>query len=73
MLGRGKLQEDSNTAPGACPHGKISIPPPPVNGSSPTPPMQMRSTRTMVSMRLFGSTGEPDGRGERNVANAMLI
>ncbi|XP_059283439.1 gibberellin-regulated protein 14-like [Lycium ferocissimum] len=30
---------DSNTAPGAFPHGKISSPPPTVNGSSPTLPV----------------------------------
>ncbi|XP_016492007.1 uncharacterized protein LOC107811563 [Nicotiana tabacum] len=29
---------DSNTAPGASPHGKISSPPPPLNASSPTTP-----------------------------------
>ncbi|OIT33666.1 PREDICTED: gibberellin-regulated protein 14-like [Nicotiana attenuata] len=29
---------DSNTAPGAFPHGKILSPPPPVNASSPTAP-----------------------------------
>ncbi|XP_016474037.1 uncharacterized protein LOC107795848 [Nicotiana tabacum] len=33
---------DSNTAPGAFPHGKISSPPPPpVNASTPYPPTQV--------------------------------
>ncbi|XP_060188972.1 gibberellin-regulated protein 14-like [Lycium barbarum] len=33
------IKGGSNTAPGAFPHGERSSPPPPVNGSSPTPPV----------------------------------
>ncbi|KAK4366566.1 hypothetical protein RND71_014446 [Anisodus tanguticus] len=63
---------DSNTAPGAFPHGKISSPPPPVNGSSPTPSVHTPPTTpyspTPVTPLLHRHQVLSPMRGEMQIA-----